>query len=95
MMQIEIKNHKIKVPLKGKDEWLVLKPEEEAEQYLVIFQKADREIQQKYASKTKPTEAKLALRGKEAPDKEEKKQLKAELKQLEETIASEIKEQIK
>jgi type I restriction enzyme M protein len=32
MMQIEIKNNKIRVPLKGKDEWLVLKPEEQVRQ---------------------------------------------------------------
>jgi len=31
-MQVEIKNNKIKVPLKGKDEWLVLKPEEQVRQ---------------------------------------------------------------
>jgi type I restriction enzyme M protein len=35
------------------------------------------------------------LRGKDAPNVEEKKKLKAELKQLEETIAKEIKLQIK
>jgi type I restriction enzyme M protein len=32
MMQVEIKNNKIKAPLKGKDEWLVLKPEEQVRQ---------------------------------------------------------------
>ena len=32
MMQVEIKNNKIRVPLKGKDEWLVLKPEEQVRQ---------------------------------------------------------------
>lgn len=31
-MQVEIKNNKIRVPLKGKDEWLVLKPEEQVRQ---------------------------------------------------------------
>lgn len=32
MMRVEIKNNKIKAPLKGKDEWLVLKPEEQVRQ---------------------------------------------------------------
>ena len=31
-MLVEIKNNKIRVPLKGKDEWLVLKPEEQVRQ---------------------------------------------------------------
>jgi len=31
-MQVEIKNNKIRVPLKGKDEWLALKPEEQVRQ---------------------------------------------------------------
>ena len=31
-MEIEIKANKIKAPLKGKDEWLILKPEEEVRQ---------------------------------------------------------------
>ena len=31
-MQVEIKDNKIRVPLKGKDVWLVLKPEEQVRQ---------------------------------------------------------------
>jgi type I restriction enzyme M protein len=32
IMKVEIKGNKIKAPLKGKDEWLVLKPEEQVRQ---------------------------------------------------------------
>lgn len=34
-LTIEIKNNKIKAPLKGKDEWLVLKPEEQVRQEFI------------------------------------------------------------
>jgi type I restriction enzyme M protein len=34
-MQVEIKNNKIKAPLKGKDVWLVLKPEEQVRQEFI------------------------------------------------------------
>lgn len=69
--------------------------EEESKLYNTITKKAEKEITQKYEPQTKPIKEKLALRGKEAPSTGEKKELKAELKQLEEKIANEIKAQIK
>ena len=69
--------------------------EEEAGQYKKITTKAEKEIARKYEPNSKPILAKLALKGKEAPNKEEKKQLRDELKQIRETIASEIKTQVK
>lgn len=69
--------------------------EEEAEQYKKITKKAEKEITQKYEPKTKPILAKLELKGKESPNAEEKKKLRAELKQMEENIATEIKAQLK
>ena len=69
--------------------------EKEVKQYNAISKKAEKEISQKYESQIKPIKEKLALRGKEAPSNIEKKELKAELKQLEEKIANEIKAQIK
>jgi type I restriction enzyme M protein len=47
--------------------------EEEAGQWQSITTKAEKEINKKYEPKTKPILAKLALKGKEAPNKEEKR----------------------
>lgn len=69
--------------------------EEEAEQYKKITLKAEQETTKKYEPKTKPILAKLELRGKEAPNAQEKKILRAELKQIEESIVIEIKAQVK
>lgn len=69
--------------------------EEEAEQYQKITVKSEKEITKKYEAKVKPILAKLELKGKEAPNTEEKKKLRAELKQIKESIAVEIKAQVK
>jgi len=69
--------------------------EEETAAYQGIALKAQNEISAKYEPQTQPIEEKLALRGKDAPNAEDKKKLKAELKQIEETIAKEVKLQIK
>ncbi len=69
--------------------------EEEAEQYQKITAKSEKEIAKKYEAKVKPILAKLELKGKEAPSNEEKKKLRAELKLIKESIAVEIKSQVK
>lgn len=69
--------------------------EEEVEQWNSVSKKAEKDITKKYEPKTKPIIAKLELKGKEAPSAEEKKKLRTELKQLEETILFEIKAQVK
>lgn len=69
--------------------------EEEAKEYNKIATKADKEINFKYKEQVEPIKEKLALRGKKGPDKEERKKLRAELKQWEEKIENEIKTQIK
>ncbi|MBE0573605.1 N-6 DNA methylase [Candidatus Dojkabacteria bacterium] len=69
--------------------------EEEAKQWNTIKEKAEKEITKKYEPQTKPIIERLALRGKEAPTNGEKKELRTELKQLEEQISAEIKAQIK
>ena len=69
--------------------------EEEAKEYNTIAKKAEKEIIKKYQSENKPIVEKLALRGKEAPTKEEKKELRAKLKQLQQKTAIEIKAVIK
>lgn len=69
--------------------------EEEASQWKTITKKAENEITKKYEPQTKPIIEKLELRGKDAPVNSEKKELRAELKLLEDQISSEIKAQIK
>ncbi len=69
--------------------------EEEAKQWKKIADRAKKDIEKKYEPQTKPIKEKLALRGKEAPGKDEKKKLRKELKTLQEKIANEIKAQIK
>lgn len=63
---------------------------EEEESYRVIKQKARKEVIEKYPE-LREIEAKLALRGKEAPSKEEKKRLRAEKKRLQAIIEDEIR----
>lgn len=69
--------------------------EKEAEQYQKITAEVEKEITKKYKVKINPILAKLELKGKEAPNTEEKKKLRAELKQIKENIALEIKAQVK
>lgn len=69
--------------------------EEEVKQWKSVSTKAEKDVTKKYEPKRKPILAKLDLKGKDAPCAEEKKKLRAELKQIEETILFEIKAQIK
>lgn len=69
--------------------------EDEAKQWKTITKKAEKEITKKYETQIKPIIEKLELRGKEATTKGEKKELRTELKQLEDQISIEIKAQIK
>lgn len=69
--------------------------EDEAKQWKTISAKAEKDINKKYEPKAKPILAKLELKGKDALNMEEKKKLRAELKQLEEITALEIKAQMK
>ena len=69
--------------------------EEEAKAWNNIATKAEKEITKKYEPRTNPINDKLTLKGKKAPSNEEKKKLRAELKQIEDSISAEIKAQIK
>jgi len=69
--------------------------EEEAKFWKKVAIKAENDIQKKYEPQTKLIVEKLEMRGNEAPSPAEKKALRAELKQLEDKIAAEIKAQIK
>jgi type I restriction enzyme M protein len=69
--------------------------EEEATEWNRIAKKAKTEITKKYETQIKPIEQKLSLRGKEAIPATEKKELKAQLKELQNKIEIEIKAQIK
>ena len=69
--------------------------QEEAIQWQTIATNAHIQITQKYAPQTIPIAEKLNLRGKDAPNADEKKKLRAELKQIEDTIISEVKTQLK
>ncbi|SHJ65201.1 type I restriction enzyme M protein [Tangfeifania diversioriginum] len=69
--------------------------EEEATEWNRIAKKAKTEITKKYESQINPIEQKLALRGKEAIPAKEKKELKGQLKELQNKIEIEIKAQIK
>jgi len=69
--------------------------EDEAKEYEDIKTKATNEIEIKYSDEIEPIEEKLKIRGKEAPNKEEKKELRAKLKAFQSKIESETKERIK
>jgi len=69
--------------------------EQEAITYKKIALKAKKEMEAKYQPQIAPIKSKLALRGKEALTADEKKELRAELKQIEQTIENDIKAQIK
>ena len=68
---------------------------EEARTYQGIQKNATDTVNEKYAAQVNPLKEKLALRGKEAPNAEEKKKLRKELKALQEQIAAEIKAMVK
>lgn len=65
--------------------------EEEEKQWKKINLNATTEIEAKYKSEHSLLKEKLELRGKEAPNSDEKKLLKAQLKELQNQIESEIK----
>jgi len=67
----------------------------EAKEYEEIKEKATKTIEAKYSNEVNPIENSLKLRGKEAPNKDEKKVLRAKLKELKAKIENEIKEQVK
>lgn len=69
--------------------------EEEAKQWQGIAKKSLKEVTKKYESQVKPIQQKLEQRGAAAANTEEKKQLRAELKLIEDKIANEVKAQIK
>jgi type I restriction enzyme M protein len=69
--------------------------EEEAKQWLSITTKALKSTTKKYEPQVKPIQDKLDLRGATAPSAEEKKQLRTELKNIEEKIAAEVKATVK
>ena len=69
--------------------------EEEAKTYKKVALKAKEDIEAKYQPQIAPIKSKLALRGKEAVSADEKKELRAELKVLQQTVETEIKAQIK
>jgi type I restriction enzyme M protein len=68
---------------------------EETKQWLTIASKANKEITKKYETQTLPIQTKLDLKGKEALTSEEKKNLKLELRKIEEKISADIKSLIK
>lgn len=69
--------------------------EEEAKTYKKVALKAKKDIEAKYQPQIAPIKSKLALRGKEAVSADEKKELRAALKVLQQTVETEIKAQIK
>lgn len=71
--------------------------EEETKQWKEIAEKAEKQINKKYNDHIQQINEKLALRGKKAPsiDKGEKKELRKQLKVLQEKIKIEIKAKIK
>ncbi|MGB2809617.1 MAG: N-6 DNA methylase, partial [Sedimentisphaerales bacterium] len=69
--------------------------EKEERQYKEIKEKAKKEIDQKYAKEITLIKNKLTLKGKKASSTTKKKELRAQLKQLEQKIANEIQTQVK
>ncbi len=69
--------------------------EEEAKQWTSISDEAIKEFTKHYKPQIDPLKTKLALRGKEAPSKEEKKELRAQLKELKNKMDKDIKAKIK
>ncbi|MGV2874018.1 N-6 DNA methylase [Colwellia sp. E150_009] len=60
-----------------------------------ITTQADSDITEKYSARTEPLTSKLLLKGKEAPDANEKKSIRKELKDLNTKIAAEVKALVK
>ncbi len=69
--------------------------EDETKQWENIINKAESDINDRYADQVGPLNSKLALRGKEAPSAAERKELRKQLKDLQEKIETEIKSQVK
>ncbi len=69
--------------------------EEEKAMYNSIEKEANDTVKMKYNSELSEIDRLLSLRGKDAPTKEEKKELKARKKKLEEQIAIEVRQIIK
>lgn len=69
--------------------------EEETEQWTLASEKAEKQVNKKYNDQIQPITEKLALRGKKAPSKSTKDQLRKQLKVLQEKIQKEIKATIK
>lgn len=69
--------------------------DEEAKEWNKIKENAEKSINEKYAYQINPIKEKLSLRGKTAPNKDEKRELKKQLKELEKKIAQEIRAIIK
>lgn len=69
--------------------------EEEAKEYNTVKSNAEKKIKAKYAIQISEINAQLSLKGKEALSKDEKKKLRAELRQINEKAANEIKTEIK
>ena len=67
----------------------------ESNAYERISKKAIKEVKKKYEGQTKPITEKLEMRGKDAPDNEEKRILRNELKKIEDTIVLEVRAAIK
>lgn len=68
---------------------------DEKDEYEKIKQKATDEINEKYRASKETIEAKLALKGKEALSKDEKKTFQSELKEIDIQIENEIKQLVK
>lgn len=69
--------------------------EDEAKEYKSIKIKAENKVKAKYNTRTEEINNQLSLKGKEAVSADEKKKLRAELKQIEEKISADIKAEIK
>ncbi len=69
--------------------------DEETLQWDTINAKTIKEITKKYEAEIKPIKIKLDLKGKEALSTDQKKKLKADLKVIDDKIATEVKAQVK
>lgn len=69
--------------------------EKETEEYLTIVKKSEKIVAEKYKIQLTELKEKMARKGKEALGTEDKKQLKADIKAIDEKMASEVKALIK
>ncbi|HZK94832.1 MAG TPA: N-6 DNA methylase [Prolixibacteraceae bacterium] len=67
----------------------------ETKEWKRILKKATADITEKYEVQVNPIEEKLALRGKDAPSANEKKELRKQLQELKEKIETEIRAKLK